>query len=136
MSHDEGYHNMDWYLEVLNKYAVFEGRARRKEYWFFMLFNVLISMVLGIFDRLLGNFDPLSGVGFFGFIYMLGIMIPGLAVSVRRLHDSGRSGWWLLMSLIPVIGSLVLLYFMLCNSDTGSNQYGASPKAEPPELFR
>ncbi|MGZ8191253.1 MAG: DUF805 domain-containing protein [Methylococcaceae bacterium] len=127
---------MNWYLEALNKYAVFDGRARRKEYWFFMLFNFLISMAVGIFDRLMGSFDPHSGAGFFGLIYMLGIMIPGLAVSVRRLHDSGRSGWWLLLSLVPVLGGIVLLYFMVLDSDEGINKYGPSPKDNPTELFR
>ena len=127
---------MNWYLEALNKYAVFEGRARRKEYWFFMLFNFLISFAVNIFDRLMGNYDQLSGVGFLGLIYMLGIMVPGLAVSIRRLHDTGRSGWWLLLSLIPVLGGIVLLYFMALDSDEGTNNYGPSPKDNPTELFR
>lgn len=126
---------MNWYLEALNKYTVFDGRARRKEYWFFMLFNFLISMAVGIFDRLMGSFDPQSGVGFFGLIYMVGIIVPGLAVSVRRLHDTGRSGWWLLLSLVPLLGELVLIYFMLLDSDRGINKYGPSPKYEPTELF-
>jgi uncharacterized membrane protein YhaH (DUF805 family) len=89
---------MNWYLEVLNKYAVFEGRARRKEYWFFIFFNVLISMALGIIDRLMGSFDPGTGLGILSGIYALGVMIPGMAVSVRRLHDTGRSGWWLVVA--------------------------------------
>jgi uncharacterized membrane protein YhaH (DUF805 family) len=127
---------MNWYLEVLNKYTVFDGRARRKEYWFFMLFNLLISMALGLFDRLTGSFDPMSGVGFFGSIYTLGILIPGLAVSVRRLHDTGRSGWWLLISLVPLVGGLVLLYFMVLEGDAGTNPYGEPPKSEPSRQVR
>jgi uncharacterized membrane protein YhaH (DUF805 family) len=78
---------MNWYLEVLKKYAVFEGRARRKEYWFFILFNVIISMALAVIDRLTGNVDPDTGVGILSGIYALGVMIPGMAVSVRRLYS-------------------------------------------------
>jgi uncharacterized membrane protein YhaH (DUF805 family) len=89
---------MNWYLEVLRKYAVFEGRARRKEYWFFILFNILISMAVGIIDRLTGNVNPDTGLGILSGIYALGVMIPGMAASVRRLHDTGRSGWWLVVA--------------------------------------
>jgi uncharacterized membrane protein YhaH (DUF805 family) len=74
---------MNWYLEVLKKYAAFDGRSRRKEYWFFILFNVLISMALAFIDRLMGNVDPETGLGLFSGIYALGVMIPGTAVSVR-----------------------------------------------------
>lgn len=119
---------MNWYLEVLNKYAVFEGRARRKEYWFFIFFNVLISMALGIIDRLMGNFDPGTGLGILSGIYALGVMIPGIAVSVRRLHDTGRSGWWLLITFVPLIGAIVFLYFMVLDSNPERNEYGSSPK--------
>ena len=119
---------MNWYLEVLKKYAVFEGRARRKEFWFFNLFNILISMTLGFIDIFTGNFDPETGLGFFRGIYALGVMIPEAAVSFRRLHDTDRSGWWLLIFLVPVIGFLVLLYFMVLDSNPERNEYGASPK--------
>ena len=119
---------MNWYLEVLKKYAVFEGRARRKEYWFFILFNVFISMALGIIDRLTGNVNPETGLGILSGIYALGVLIPGLAVSVRRLHDTGRSGWWLLITFIPVLGAIVFFFFMVFDSDPGSNEYGPSPK--------
>jgi uncharacterized membrane protein YhaH (DUF805 family) len=120
---------MNWYLEALRKYAVFEGRARRKEYWFFILFNVLISMVLGFVDRFIGNINPESGLGILSGIYTLGVIIPGMAVSVRRLHDTGRSGWWLLITFVPVIGAIIFFYFMVLDSDTESNEYGPSPKA-------
>lgn len=119
---------MNWYFEVLNKYAVFNGRARRKEYWFFVLFNVLISLLLSIADGLTGTLNPLTGVGVLGGVYMIAIMIPSIAVAVRRLHDTGRSGWWLLISLIPVVGGLVLLYFLVLDSDPESNEYGECPK--------
>ena len=120
---------MNWYLEVLKKYAVFEGRARRKEYWFFILFNVLISMALGFVDMVDEViFNPETGLGLFSGIYALGVMIPGMAVSVRRLHDTGRSGWWLLINFVPVIGAIVFLYFMVLDSNPETNEYGPSPK--------
>jgi uncharacterized membrane protein YhaH (DUF805 family) len=131
---------MNWYLEVLKKYAVFDGRARRKEYWFFILFNVLISMALGFIDRLMENVVPETDLGIFGGgtyvgflgifsgIYALGVMIPVMAVSVRRLHDTGRSGWWLLINFMPVIGAVVFFYFMILDSDPERNEYGPSPK--------
>ena len=117
---------MNWYLQALRRYAEFSGRSRRKEYWFFLLFNILISFALGLVDSLLGlggaDFGVLSG------LYGLAVLIPGIAVSVRRLHDTGRSGWWLLIGLIPVIGAIVLLVFLVQDSEPGANQYGANPK--------
>ncbi len=118
---------MHWYLEVLRKYAVFSGRARRKEYWYFFLFNVIISIVLTIVDVSIGSAD--QGVGVLGAIYSLLVLIPGLAVSVRRLHDTNRSGFWLLIAFIPFIGVIILLIFLLQDSDAGENQYGPNPKA-------
>lgn len=119
---------MNWYLEVLKKYAVFEGRAGRQEYWFFILFNILISMALVYVDWLTGNINPETGLGILSGIYALGVMIPGMAVSVRRLHDTGRSGWWLLITFVPVIGAIVFLYFMVLDSNPEINEYGPSPK--------
>ncbi|MEP3561881.1 MAG: DUF805 domain-containing protein [Marinobacter sp.] len=119
---------MNWYLEVLKKYAVFSGRARRKEYWFFILFNIIISLVLGAIDGVMGSYSETAGVGLLGGIYSLAVLIPGIAVTVRRLHDTGRSGWWFLIVLVPVIGALVLLVFMVLDSKPEQNQYGANPK--------
>lgn len=117
---------MSWYLQVLKKYAVFSGRARRKEYWFFFLFNIIVIIVLGAIDLTTGGE---SGVGFLlGIIYQLAVLIPSTAVTVRRLHDTGRSGWWLLISLVPVIGGIVLIVFALIDSESGENQYGGNPK--------
>ena len=113
---------VNWYLEVLKKYAVFSGRARRKEYWMFLLFNIIIGLVLGGIAWLAGGPDVL------GSIYGLVVLIPGIAVSVRRLHDTDRSGWWLLIGLIPLIGTIVLLVFMAQDSQPGANQYGPNPK--------
>ena len=119
---------MNWYLEVLKKYAVFSGRARRKEYWFFALFNFLFAMAIGFVDGLMGTFNPATGIGTLGLIYALAVLIPGIAVTVRRLHDTDRSGWWLLIILIPLIGAIVLLVFMVFDSKPGQNQYGPNPK--------
>ncbi|PIE23819.1 MAG: hypothetical protein CSA60_04105 [Neptuniibacter caesariensis] len=119
---------MNWYLTVLKKYAVFSGRARRKEYWFFVLFNIIASLVLAFIDGLTGSFIPEAGVGLLGGIYMLAVIVPSIAVAVRRLHDTGRSGWWFLIVLLPLIGAIVLLVFMLLNSKPGENQYGPNPK--------
>lgn len=122
---------MNWYLEVLKKYAVFNGRAQRSEYWFFFLFNIIISIVLSVLDVMTGLFDPASGVGVLSSLYMLAVLIPGIAVSVRRLHDTGRSGWWLLIALVPLIGVIVLIVFMVIDSTPGANEYGANPKELP-----
>ena len=120
---------MSCYLEVLKKYAVFNGRARRMEYWMFILFNIIITVVLALIDYLTGTFSPRVGVGLLGGLYALAVLIPSLAVTVRRLHDTGRTGWWILIGLIPVIGGIVLLIFMVLDSEPGANQYGPNPKA-------
>ena len=126
---------MNWYLEVLQKYAVFSGRARRKEYWFFALFNVLISVVLGFVDLAMGTISTTSGVGLLGGLYALCVLLPSLGVSVRRLHDTDRSGWWYWISLLPIVGGIVLFIFVLLASDEGDNKYGPNPHgsvAPPP----
>jgi len=114
---------LNWYLEVLKQYAVFSGRARRKEYWMFVLFSTIIDLVLGVIEGLAG------GPGILASIYSLAVLIPSIAVSVRRLHDTDRSGWWLLIVLIPLIGAIVLLVFMVQDSQSSGNQYGPNPKA-------
>jgi uncharacterized membrane protein YhaH (DUF805 family) len=119
---------MDWYLAVLKKYAQFSGRARRKEYWYFTLFNVIFSVVLSFVDGLTGTFDAESGVGLLSGLYSLAVLIPSIAVGVRRLHDTGRSAWWLLILLIPLVGVIIFLVFMVLESQEGENQYGPSPK--------
>jgi uncharacterized membrane protein YhaH (DUF805 family) len=115
---------MNWYLDVIkNKYATFSGRARRKEYWMFFLINILVAIALAIIEAILG----LPGI--LGGIYALALLIPGIAVTVRRLHDTGRTGWWILIGLVPVIGFIVLLVFMVLDSQPGDNAYGPNPKA-------
>ena len=112
---------MKWYLEVLKKYGVCTGRARRTEYWMFFLFNLIISIVLAVIDGLLGT-------GILGTLYALAVLIPGIAVTIRRLHDINRNGWWILIGLIPVLGAIVLLVFAVLDSTPGENQFGPNPK--------
>lgn len=119
--------DMNWYLEVLKKYAEFSGRARRKEYWFFVLFSSVIGIGLVVIDFLAGTIISDSGVGVMSGIYYLAVLIPGLAVSVRRLHDTDRSGWMMLIGLIPCVG-LVLLFFMVQDGTRGRNKFGSDPK--------
>jgi uncharacterized membrane protein YhaH (DUF805 family) len=119
---------VSWYLEVLKKYAVFSGRARRAEYWYFVLFNIIVAIVLSLIDTLLGTFDFVQGVGLLSGLYSLAVLIPTLAVTVRRLHDVDRSGWWIFINLIPLIGTIVLLVFALTDGTPGSNRYGPNPK--------
>ena len=121
----------------LSKYATFSGRAIRSEYWYFVLFNFLGQILLGIIDGIL--FDTgsmMHGTGFLSFqseggplsgLFSLAILLPSIAVGVRRLHDIGKSGWWLLLILLPLIGFLVLLYFFVQPSEPGANRYGPGP---------
>ena len=118
---------MNWYLGVLKKYADFSGRARRKEYWFFVLFNVIINFVLAFLDGML-HMTTSTGIGVLSGLYTLAVLIPSIAVAARRLHDTGRSGWWMLIAFIPLIGWLVLLFFMVLDSQPGTNAYGPNPK--------
>src|SRR6266581_1199955 len=114
---------MNWYLDVLKKYAVFSGRARRKEFWMFYLFYLIIVVVLGIVEWMIGIPAVLTG------IYTLALIVPTIAVTVRRLHDTGRTGWWWFIWLVPVIGGIVLLVFLVLDSQPGDNEYGPNPKA-------
>ena len=127
---------MNWYLKVIKNYAGFGGRARRKEYWMFALFNLIFIVVAGIVDNILGTTFKMDmggqsvnlHYGYFYILYALAVLIPGLAVSVRRLHDVGKSGWMLLISLIPIAGAIWLLVLILTNSKPGENKYGPNPK--------
>ncbi len=116
---------MNWYIKAWKKYAVFGGRAGRQEYWYFVLFNILAIILLAILAGVIGAKVGTSLLG----LYTLAVLIPSLAVLVRRLHDTDRSGWWLLITLIPGIGPIVLLIFMLQGSQLNENQYGPIPKA-------
>jgi len=123
---------MNWYLKVLQLYAEFNGRARREEFWMFSLFNVIISLITLFIDNALGlSFNYIGnelGAGYFYLLYQLIVFTPSLAVSVRRLHDIGKSGWMLLIILIPIIGPIWLLILCVQDSVSGKNEYGANPK--------
>lgn len=121
---------MNWYLDVLKKYAVFTGRARRKEYWFFTLFSTIAMIILSIVDALTGTFNKDLQAGLLSGLYCLGVLIPSLAVAVRRLHDTERSAWWLLLIFLPLIGTIVLLVFMFLDGTPGDNRFGPNPKSE------
>ncbi len=119
---------MNWYLKVLKQFADFSGRARRKEYWMFTLFNTIFIVVAAVLDNVLGLTVGELPYGVFYFLYALAVLIPGLAVTVRRLHDVGKSGWMLLVLLIPLIGAIWILILEVTDSNPGENQYGQNPK--------
>ena len=119
---------MNWYIKVLKNYAVFSGRARRKEYWMFVLFNIIFAIVAIILDNILGTAMEGVGYGLIYALYMLAVIIPSIAVAVRRLHDTGRSGWMILICLIPLIGGIWLLVLLVLDSNAGENKFGPSPK--------
>ena len=116
---------MNWYLKVLRQYADFNGRARRTEYWMFVLFNFIFSVIANLLDYLFGTIYVFSG------IYALAVFIPSLAVTVRRLHDINKSGWMILVAFIPVIGAIWLFILLVMEGTPGENQYGSNPKEQP-----
>ncbi len=122
---------MHWYLEVLRKYTVFSGRARRKEYWIFVLISSVVVVLSSVIDERMG-WTLGEDVGFFSTLYGVAVIVPSIALTVRRLHDTDRSGWWLLLGLIPLIGSIVLLVFMILKGIEGDNRFGPDPRAEAP----
>ncbi|MEV4941650.1 DUF805 domain-containing protein [Streptomyces zaomyceticus] len=115
---------MNWYLDVIKKYAVFNGRARRQEFWMFELFNIIIAIVLAIVGVAL-DFTLLST------IYSLAVFLPSLGVTVRRLHDTGRSGWWILIGLVPIVGFIILIVFAATEGEQQQNAHGPNPKLAP-----
>ncbi|OGO03722.1 MAG: hypothetical protein A2Y60_04025 [Chloroflexi bacterium RBG_13_54_9] len=122
---------MNWYIKVLNSYAVFSGRARRKEYWMFFLFNFIFGLVASFIDLGIGLLTFAAfGFGLLYILYTLAVLVPGLAVAVRRLHDVGKSGWYYLVVLIPIAGAIWFLVLTCTDSQTGDNKYGPNPKEE------
>jgi uncharacterized membrane protein YhaH (DUF805 family) len=113
------------YLAVLKKYVAFNGRAGRREYWMFVLISFLIGVALSILDTILGT--KTNGQGMLSSLYSLAVFLPGLSVAFRRLHDTNRSGWWVLISFIPVIGWIWIIVILASSGDEGDNQYGAKP---------
>jgi uncharacterized membrane protein YhaH (DUF805 family) len=113
-----------YYLDVLkNKYADFNGRARRSEYWYFALFNILCIIPVALISSLLGSFGAILIV-----LAYIAILVPSIAVLVRRLHDVGKSGWFYFIALIPLIGGIWLLVLLCTDSNPGANEYGPNPK--------
>lgn len=120
---------MNWFLVVLKKYATFSGRAQRAEYWYFLLFSSLIVIALSVIDSMTGSYNEDTGWGLLSGLYSIAVLLPSIAVGARRLHDTSRTGWWLLIGLIPVIGTIVLIVFFVLDSTPGDNAYGPNPKA-------
>ncbi|WP_030712736.1 DUF805 domain-containing protein [Streptomyces sp. NRRL F-2580] len=114
---------MNYYVDVLKKYTVFSGRARRQEYWMFFLFNVAALIVVSILDAVIGTSPWLYA------LYALGTFLPNLAVTVRRLHDTDKSGWWVLISFVPLVGFIWLIVLLATAGNDQPNQYGPNPKA-------
>ena len=117
-----------------SRYSLFKGRSRRSEYWWIQLFLVLTNLAVAAIDLALMNGDvdrfiANGGGGVVGLIWILVTIVPALAVLVRRLHDTGKSGWWVLIGFVPLIGGIVLLVFTVLDSDAGENKFGESPKA-------
>ena len=116
-----------------SNYATFKGRARRSEYWFIQLFLIITNVAVGAIDLALMNGDvdrfiANGGGGIVGLVWILVTIVPALAVLVRRLHDTGKSGWWVLMGFVPFAGAIVLFVFTVLDSTPGENKYGLSPK--------
>ena len=112
---------MEYFLGAFKKYADFTGRARRKEYWMFILFYIIFYIALAVIDVLLGTM-------FLALIFSLVLLVPSISIAARRLHDTGRTGWWQLIALIPLIGFIVLIVFLVLDSQD-DNEYGPNPKA-------
>lgn len=123
---------MDGFVRVLKQYATFEGRARRAEFWWFLLACLLLSFGLVWLDHGLGLWSREVGLGLFSTLFALYTLSPTVSVAVRRLHDIGLSGWWVWINLIPMVGPLVLLAMMARKGHAGDNAYGPDPKAVGP----
>jgi uncharacterized membrane protein YhaH (DUF805 family) len=121
---------MEWYLLALKRYAEFTGRSRRKEYWMYTLYNIVIYTVLYLAGFITLMRSSIYMV-FFGmaFIYALAVLVPSLAVAVRRLHDTDKSGWFIFISLVPIVGGIILLVLLCLDSTPGDNRFGPNPKA-------
>jgi uncharacterized membrane protein YhaH (DUF805 family) len=111
---------MHWYTDVIKQYAVFDGRAGRPEYWWFFLINAVISLILDVVFR--GSTGQVLGA-----IYTLAVLLPSIGVGIRRLHDTNRTGWWLLVSLIPLVGWIWIIVLLALAGDDGPNRYGPPP---------
>ena len=117
-------------FEAFTRYAQFSGRSRRKEFWLFYLLITIATVVLTVIDISIGTFDDISGFGLLSSIFSLAIIVPSISVGVRRLHDTDRSGWWLLLGFIPLLGTIVLVVFWCQRGTEGSNNFGDDPLIE------
>ena len=131
---------MEWFLKVVrDNYANFNGRARRKEYWMFILFNMIFAIIAAVADNILGlaftvgegSYAVSMGYGWIYTLYTLAIIIPSTAVMARRMHDIDKSGWMCLILFIPMVGAIWFLVLLCKDSNPGDNKYGPSPKASP-----
>lgn len=123
-SAEANYGIIDWFKKGLRNYTNFSGRARRKEYWYFVLVQMGLVIIAMILDAIIFN----SEIGLFYIVVALGLFLPGLAVTIRRLHDTSRSGWWFLISILPLIGSIILLVFLASDTKLETNQWGPPAK--------
>lgn len=112
---------MEYFKLALQNYANFEGRSRRRDYWMFVLFYMIFYVCAVVVDAV-------TGLGFIALIYALGLLVPSLSAAARRLHDTGRSGWWQLLMLVPLIGAIILIVFLALDSTPGENKFGPNPK--------
>jgi uncharacterized membrane protein YhaH (DUF805 family) len=131
---------MKWFIHVINNYNVFSGRSRRAEYWYFTLVSTIISLITVVIDKALGTevhytiatqpgLEPIvMDYGYINIVYGLFVFLPSLAVSVRRMHDVGKSGWMLFINLIPILGWIYYIVLLCRDSEPGDNQYGPNPK--------
>lgn len=124
---------MNYAFQPLKKYADFSGRARRKEFWLFMLKYMICCIILCFIDIALKTWSYEYGIGLYSGIFIFALMIPATAVAVRRLHDSNRSGWWYLLVLLPILGPLVLLAFYCLAGTDGPNRFGTDPRLKNPQ---
>lgn len=118
---------MDWYFNVLKNYIGFSGRARRREYWMFILVNTILLGALSVIDKMLG-WQRAGGEGVLATLYSILVFLPWWAVQFRRLHDTDRSAWWLLLLLIPIVGWLAIIIFNCQHGTPGENRFGVDPK--------
>ena len=120
---------MNYYIDcITKKYVCFSGRARRKEYWLFVLFNFIAYFIVSFIGGFLAGLTDVSAFAFLSPIYGLAVLLPSFGVLIRRLHDSGKSGWWWLISFVPFVGAIVLLVFLCLDSQPGENRFGPNPK--------
>jgi uncharacterized membrane protein YhaH (DUF805 family) len=124
---------MNWYLQAMNKYVVFSGRAQRAEYWVFFTVNLAIYIGAIFIDSRTGSVNKYLGLGPASGIFALIVLLPSAAVAVRRLHDTNRSAWWLLLTFIPILGPLSLFVIYCLEGTPGDNDYGPDPRLPAPE---